>query len=155
MQEKQSFHPFLTVLVVFMAVFVNFMLVSSGEINSTLTFLAMLFNSAFALVFLFASLKTHYSQDGIEIKFFPFLRKKKFISWKDVRSAEIREYRPIKEYGGWGVRFSPQGRAYNVQGKWGLQLILKDDKKLLIGTLRPDELNAYINSLKAVTIIQS
>jgi len=153
MQEKQSFHLILTVLVVFLAVFVNLMLVGSQEESPWLLLIAMLVNTALALVFLFGSLKTSYSNSGISIKFYPFLFKEKLISWDEVTSAEIREAKPIREYGGWGVRFSRNGKAYTTQGNWGLQLVFKNKKKLFIGTQLPEDLGVYIHNLKAQGII--
>ena len=46
------------------------------------------------------------------------------------------------EYGGWGLRLGlfGNGKAFNVSGDKGLQLEFTDNKKLLIGTNRPEEL---------------
>jgi len=50
-----------------------------------------------------------------------------------------REYKPIREYGGWGIRYVIGGIAYNVYGNKGVQLILKNKKKVLVGTQKPEE----------------
>jgi hypothetical protein len=61
-----------------------------------------------------------------------------------------RVYRPILEYGGWGIRCGFKGaRAYNVSGNKGVQLILQNGKRLLIGSQKPDELVEAINSMMA------
>ncbi len=72
------------------------------------------------------------------------------MKWEDISKAYIREYKPVAEYGGWGVRgfFSSSGRAYNVSGNVGLQVELKNGKKILIGTQKQEtieELLARIN----------
>ncbi|MHC4338483.1 MAG: hypothetical protein ACYSTG_11155 [Planctomycetota bacterium] len=61
-----------------------------------------------------------------------------------------RTYKPIREYGGWGIRYSFRkgiGRAYNMSGNKGVQLVFKNGKKLLIGSQKPDELAQAINSI--------
>ncbi len=40
----------------------------------------------------------------------------KTFSLDKIVGAEARSYQPIVEYGGWGVRWSRSGRAFNVSG---------------------------------------
>lgn len=98
-----------------------------------------------ALPLFMASLRlTVEVRDGaLHVRYFPFFRKE--IRLSDIRSAEARTYRPILEYGGWGVRWAPgRGWAYNVRGNRGVQLELANGKRLLIGSQRADELAAAI-----------
>lgn len=69
------------------------------------------------------------------------------IDWGNVDSVYIREYRPLKEYGGWGIRDGSSGRAYNVSGDTGLQIIFKDKERLLIGTIKPGEMKQELEAL--------
>jgi hypothetical protein len=57
---------------------------------------------------------------------------------------EARTYRPIRDYGGWGVRFGPRGRAYNVSGNRGVEITLANGKRVLVGSQRADDLAAAI-----------
>lgn len=58
----------------------------------------------------------------------------------------MRTYSPIKEYGGWGYRITlKNGKAFNVTGNKGIQLVLKSGKKLLIGTQQESEASLVIN----------
>jgi hypothetical protein len=61
--------------------------------------------------------------------------------------VKVREYRPLAEYGGWGVRGFGKNRALNVSGNFGLQLVMKDGAKMLIGTQKPQELEDFLKSL--------
>jgi hypothetical protein len=79
-------------------------------------------------------LDTWISDDGIRYRFFPFHLKRHLIPWSDIRQAYVRTYKPIAEYGGWGIRGLFGDGAYNVKGNIGLQLELKNGKKLLLGT---------------------
>lgn len=96
--------------------------------------------SALALVLLAVlELRTTVSSDGIEIGFWPFHRKRIYRS--EIESAEVREYSPLGEYGGWGYRKGKAGVAYNMMGNQGLQLVLKDGKRILVGTQNPERLD--------------
>lgn len=91
-----------------------------------------------AILFAIITLKTTINDEGIEVKFQPFYRRRIFKS--EIDEAYVREYSALGEYGGWGIRKGPKGTAYNVSGKYGLQLKLKDGKSILIGTQNPEEL---------------
>jgi hypothetical protein len=58
----------------------------------------------------------------------------------DVRRAEAVEYRPISEYGGWGIRGFGKKRALNTRGNRGVLLTKTDGSTLLIGSQKPREL---------------
>ncbi|MBR5470034.1 MAG: hypothetical protein IKU78_06160 [Paludibacteraceae bacterium] len=95
--------------------------------------------------FLFVlNLETEISSEGISVRFFPFHLKKKFFAWDEIVKAEVREYSPLLEYGGWGIRRGKSGVAYNVKGNMGLQLVLKSGKKILIGTQKTEELKQIL-----------
>ncbi len=99
------------------------------------------------VLFLIARLETRIDRMGISYRFLPFHRKWRLIEWSTVGRAYIRKYNSIAEFGGWGIRFGLKGgKAYNVSGNHGLQLELKNGKKLLIGTCKPDELSKHLPS---------
>ena len=94
---------------------------------------------AFALLFLVAfgmKLKTRIDEQGIHYGFWPFHLSLRIIPWRDITECYVRTYSPIGEYGGWGYRigFRKKGKALNVKGDRGIQIVLKDSKRLLIGT---------------------
>jgi hypothetical protein len=83
---------------------------------------------------------------GLHIRFFPLV--KRDIPLEEIARWEARTYRPILEYGGWGVRYGWKGMAYNVSGNQGVQLEFTNGKRLLIGSQRPEELAAAISQAK-------
>lgn len=94
------------------------------------------------VLFLILRLDTKITAEGISYRFYPFQFKFKVIKWEEIASAHVRTYKPLGEYGGWGVRFGLRGMgmAYNVSGSQGLQLQLTNGKKILLGTQRPEEI---------------
>ena len=100
------------------------------------------------LLLVFFQLKTKINEKGISYQLFPFHLKEKIFIWDERAEANIRKYSPILEYGGWGYRYSfKYGKAYNISGNMGLQLVLKNGKKILIGTNKPEELAAFLETI--------
>lgn len=70
-----------------------------------------------------------------------FGRRTRFrIPLKNVVRAYSRTYNPLMEYGGWGIRYGLQGRAFNMRGDQGVQLELRSGQRVLIGSQDPDAL---------------
>ncbi len=92
------------------------------------------------LLFYNIRLKTRVSEEGLHYQFFPIHLKERTISFGDIESFKARKYSPLKEFGGWGIRFGFEGKAYNVSGEEGLQLILKNNRKILFGSQKVKEL---------------
>ena len=67
----------------------------------------------------------------------------------DVETMYHRSCRPIKEFGGYGVRwgFGNNGRAFLVSGAEGIQLLLKGGGKVFIGS---KEANHFIESVSEI-----
>ncbi len=109
----------------------------------------VLFSLVLTLLFLVFRLQTEIRHDGIYTRFFPFQQRFRRIGWNELNRCYIRSYKPLAEYGGWGWRIgmAGAGQAYNVAGNKGLQLEFKNLKRLLIGTSRPGEMHAVLNSM--------
>ena len=88
-------------------------------------------------------------QNKIVYSFPPFINKELLIEASQIESYRLRKYQPIKEYGGWGIRKSNKkyGDAFNVKGSIGLQLVLKNKKRLLFGTQRPEAIKTAMNRM--------
>lgn len=94
-----------------------------------------------------ARLETEVRQDGLYIRYVPFHRRFKRFGVEDLSEYHARTYRPVLEYGGWGIRCGWKGRAYNVSGNRGVQLVFRDGRRMLIGSSRPSELEEAIHSI--------
>ena len=108
------------------------------------------------------TLTTIINEEGIYVQLFPFL-KYKFFPWSMISNAYIRKYKPIKEYGGWGIRtrmfklklfnikafrILNNDIAYSMSGKIGLQLELTNGKRVLIGTRKSIEMEEVLRKLR-------
>lgn len=101
------------------------------------------------LFFVAFKLETIIKKDGIYVRFFPYHLTYKHYPWDKITKSFVRQYSPLAEYGGWGVRFGAfgKGMAYNISGDKGLQLEFTDKQKLLIGTNKPEELNEVLSKI--------
>jgi len=93
----------------------------------------------------FARLMTSIFPDRLVLHYFLlFVRKE--ILLEDIERAEVVRYRPLLDYGGWGIHYSMRFRrwAYNVSGNKGVILYLKDGRSLLIGSQRAEAFIAAI-----------
>ncbi len=95
------------------------------------------------LVFLVlrGALVTEVRTDGLCVQHYPLTRRHCF-AYSDIEEYRGRTYRPIREYGGWGIRHGlfGRGKAFNVSGNRGVQLVFRDGRRFLIGSRRTDEL---------------
>lgn len=99
--------------------------------------------------FVLIKLTTKVTEDGVYVQFFPIHLKPKFYSWDKISQMEVKKYSPLLDYGGWGVRFGRNGKAYNVKGNKGLQLVLKNGDGLMIGTQKEEELKRVIQEIQS------
>lgn len=115
-----------------------------GDIPTSDTGLLIItgFTLLLTLLFMNFRLDTMIKADGIYVRFFPFHLQFRHYPWDKIKQTVVKPYRPITDYGGWGLRFGlfAKGKALNVSGNIGLQLEFTDGKRLLIGTNKPGEL---------------
>lgn len=97
-------------------------------------------------LFLEIRLEVTVFSDRIDIRFPPLRRRT--LSRSDIAGFEVRTYRPIREYGGWGLKgWRPGKVAYNIRGNRGVDLTLTSGQRLLLGSQRADELGDAIATL--------
>ena len=149
-KEEQQFTQLwlLVLLALCLIVPVTLIIKEYTQQNSTMSSTEFIFVllgivTSFAFIFIF-KLTTRIDEYGIHYQFFPFHFSLKKIAWSEINKAYIRTYDPIGEYGGWGLKGGllwnkKRGTAVNISGDIGIQLELKNDKKLLIGTKKEQE----------------
>lgn len=97
-------------------------------------------------LFLRLSLETRIDQYAIQFRYPPFINQWRKIDRETIQSAHVEKYSPWT-YGGWGIRYSGNGWAYNVRGNTGIIIKKKNGRQLLIGTQQPLKAKEAIRNL--------
>lgn len=157
-QESQRFsHTFvwMVVIIVFLvfaglagydlAIHLAMRTPSAGKAISHSAFMIMGIAQIVTILFIFgifytAQLMTEVRTDGLYIRFKPFHASYRRIGFESLKTYTVCTYRPIMDYGGYGIHRGWKGWAYNVSGNRGVQIELVNGKKIMIGSQMPEEL---------------
>lgn len=144
-EDQQFRQPWIWALLLLVSAAIFAVVYASRSI--WLALLVLLLDAALVGFMYSLKLTTEVSPNGVLVRFFPMFRQN--ISLSQIGSHYVRVYRPILEYGGWGVRYGLKGKAYNVRGNRGVQLELVRGERLLIGSQRAEELAQAIEAAKS------
>ncbi len=103
---------------------------------------------AMPLFFLWGGMRTDVRADGVHLQALPLAFCSQHINYDEIQTYEARRYRPLLDFGGWGIRFGRSGKAYTVSGNQGVQLVFKNGQRLLVGSQHPEQLVDAINRYK-------
>ncbi|AGF98509.1 DUF6141 family protein [Methanosarcina mazei] len=110
--------------------------------------LLVVFGAIFPLFFHSLKMSTEVRKEGLYIRFHPFHFSFRTFPIKTIRSCEVITYNPIRDYGGWGIRYGLKGTAYNVKGNRGVLFEFSEGnkaKRLMIGSQTPEKLSEAVN----------
>lgn len=94
--------------------------------------------------FMLLKLKTKIDSEGVSIQFYPFHSKFVTYKWEDIEYIDVRNYRPLRDFGGWGVRYGKnKSKAFSTRGNVAIYMSFKTGGPRLIGTQKEVELNEF------------
>jgi len=111
--------------------------------------------------FFFFRLETVINKEGVYFRMFPFHRRFQFKPWSYISKAEVKKINQFKKFGGWGmqykvvnfmgsgIHFGIRSKSYTISGNCVLLLTLINNKKIYIGTQKPEELSEFLVKLDA------
>jgi hypothetical protein len=137
---------FMMLFCVLRLIFTDMQLASKIPIYTLLIGCTML-SFFFTYMFLNFRLDTHIGADGVYVRIFPFQLRYEHYCWSSIRKVSVRQYNPLQEFGGWGVKNLGKTRALHVSGNKGIQLELSDGVRLLIGTNKEREAQDILKRL--------
>lgn len=111
------------------------------------------FGIAFPLLFWHMRLVVEISDEALSIRYVPLLRRR--IRLSQIVRVTARRYRPLLEYGGWGIRgwgllgWRRGPVIYSVSGDRCVELELDDGRVVAVGSQRATELAEAIASRQA------
>ncbi|MAX05934.1 MAG: hypothetical protein CMD19_05805 [Flavobacteriales bacterium] len=102
---------------------------------------------AIPLLFYFFELRVRVNEQGLNYQFFPIHFRSYRIKKSDIEKIEALKYKPLGDYGGWGIRYGFKGKCYNVKGDLGVKVFLKNGSYILFGSQRHKELEKSLQKI--------
>lgn len=148
--EQQFFRQWWIKLIFVLMYLPLFFITNQEELSFSSSLILYSFIIVSTLWFFRLNLKTFISQNDILVVFdFIIYKHKKTFNINDIQSLHIITYNPIMDCGGWGIKWWKNVRTYNVMGNIGLEIVLKNNKKYLIGTQEPKKLEKIIQKFQS------
>ncbi len=106
----------------------------------------------FVLSLLFSvNLSWELDTNGFSYRFLPFIWSIKFIPIQEIQSIEVLDIRPLRDFGGWGLRWSfKYGKAYTTSGKTVIRLTLKNGELINFTTSKDTNLSELKDKLPQI-----
>jgi hypothetical protein len=90
---------------------------------------------------LIGRLRVQVTHSSIVVGFGHISLIQKHIPFSDIAAIETVDYSPLREFGGWGIRFGFGGkRAWTIRGNRAVRLKLRSGKLFYIGSEDPEQL---------------
>lgn len=107
------------------------------------------------LLFKTMRLQVEIHDNEIRFRYPPMVRKWRSIARTEIERYEVGKYKPVAEYGGWGIRqgFRKYGKAYNASGNIGVKLFLKNGKIILLGSQRAQALSYAMEKMMTTSMV--
>ena len=74
------------------------------------------------------------------------------VRYEDILETESVHYRPLRDFGGWGLRFRGNRRAWTARGDAAVVLRMADGTELYVGSDRPHRLEERIRTIGGTRI---
>jgi hypothetical protein len=107
--------------------------------SEPLDWLGLVIIGVVALLIFAIKLHVTINTEGITYKYPPFHIKPKQMPWANIESAELMKINPLKEFGGWGLRYGKLGAAYTTRGRYILHIVQKKGKPINLTIAQPEK----------------
>lgn len=114
------------------------------SVNNIYTVLFIVF---FIIFFYFLELRIKVTREELQYQFFPMHYRKYSINKNEIEKIEALKYKPLGDYGGWGIRYAFKGKCYNVKGNLGVKVFLKNGSYVLFGSQKNKELEKALKQI--------
>ena len=143
-EENQKFTQWLLWVIL-----LSFPIMSFGPFDDNpINIYHVLIGLSLPYLFFLLQLRIKVSEEGLHYQFFPFHFKSHTIKLEDIEKFKAMEYSPLKEYGGWGIKYGFKGKAYNVSGNKGVKIFLKNGSNIMFGSQKHNELAKALKMAK-------
>lgn len=146
-EETQRFSPVLTTSAAALASGLPLVadLASGSHAWGDMAGRAALMALATLALLLLLRLRTVVDHAAIEVRFQP-LGLGRRIARDQIGTATTVTYRPLADFGGWGIRRGREGWMYNMRGNRAVRIESRDGTVTFIGSGRPEALLAALRA---------
>lgn len=143
--NKVIYFAYLALLVAVLAIFFEIQKLKERVIKPYPLFIVLFFVFFILLLILSIKLKIEVNLFELNFSIFPFFIRPKRYKFSEIEKAEEITYHPLRDFGGWGIRYGKGMWAYTAFGNRGVLILLKNGKRFLLGSQKPEELARSIN----------
>jgi hypothetical protein len=101
-----------------------------------------------ALALIYGGFRTAVTKEFVTVRMGMFGLRLLSLKIPDISSAEPHSFLPLKDFGGYGIRFNKEMKAYYLKGNRGVKITTRGGQKYLIGSDHPERLSAVISAVK-------
>lgn len=84
------------------------------------------------------------TEDDIYVDF-GWLTSSRRLKYEEIKHIKLRKYNALKEFKGWGVRLNNNNEScFTVSGNMGLEIALKNNEIILVGTRKSEKMQALL-----------
>ena len=102
---------------------------------------------AILLVIPYGGLRTVVTRQNITVRFGLLGIRVLKIKTEEITKVELHQFKPLKDFGGYGIRFNREMNAYFLRGTTGVKITGKSGKPNLVGSDTPEKLAAVIDTV--------
>ncbi|MBN1690402.1 MAG: hypothetical protein JW901_05220 [Dehalococcoidia bacterium] len=103
---------------------------------------------AVAMIGTYGGFRTQVTRDTVTVRMGLLGIRLLQLKTADITGVEVHSFSPLQDFGGYGIRFNSEIRAFYLQGDRGVKITVSDGKKYLIGSDRPEHLAAVIDLVR-------
>ncbi|MDD5339605.1 MAG: DUF1648 domain-containing protein [Dehalococcoidales bacterium] len=104
--------------------------------------------SGVMMVVMYGGLRVSVTKELITVKFGMLGSGILKLKTDEIDSLELKEFSPMADFGGYGIRFNGKVTAYYLRGSRGVLFTTTKGKQYLIGSDRPEELYAVAQAVR-------
>ncbi len=102
---------------------------------------------ALLLILPYGGLRVIVTRENITVRFGMFGLRVLRLAIEEVAAAETHRFSPLKDFGGYGIRFNREMTAYYLSGTLGVKITSVKGKKYLIGSDNAERLATVISTI--------
>lgn len=130
-------------------ILISFPIMAFGPFDDkSINYNHLLIGFALPVIFYLFQLRIKVSSEGLHYQFFPFHLKYHMIKSEEIKKVQSLKYKPLAEYGGWGIKYGFKGKAYNTSGNLGVKVYLRNGTNILFGSQKHKDLEKALKKIK-------